>query len=62
MIMLKSHQTLRQNTAVWNWVPGLTQPQLFICTLPPQSPGSRADQKVCGALDIPAVSTSQATS
>lgn len=61
MIVLKSQQTLRQNTAVRNWVPGLTQPQLFICTLPPPSPGSRADQKVCSEVDRPALSTNQAT-
>lgn len=62
MIVLKSQQTLRQNTAVWNWVPGLTRRQLFICTLPPPSPGSRTDRKVRSAFNIPAVSTSQATS
>lgn len=50
MIMLKSQQTLQQNPAVWKWVPGLTQPQLFTCTLPPPSPGSRAGQKVCVQL------------
>lgn len=46
MIMLKSQQTLQQKPAVWKWVPGLTQPQPFTCTLPPPSPGSRAGQKV----------------
>lgn len=47
MIMLKYQQTLQQKPAVWKWVPGLTQPQPFMCTLPPPSPGSRAGQKVC---------------
>lgn len=61
MIMLKSQQTLQQNTAVWSWVPGLAPAQLFTCTLPPPSPGSRADRKVRGAFEMPAVSMSQAT-
>lgn len=61
VILLKSQQTLRPNTLVWSWVPGLAQPQLFTCTLPPPSPGSQADRKVCSAFDLPAVCTSQAT-
>lgn len=58
--MVKSQQTLQQNPAVWKWVPGLTQPQLFMCTLPPPSLGSRAGQKVCGAFDTPAGTARQA--
>lgn len=61
MIMLKSQQTLWQSTAVWSWVPGLTRPLLFTCTLPLPSPGSRADRKVCSAFDLPAVCISHAT-
>lgn len=52
MIMLTFQETWRQNKAAWNWVTGLARPQLFIYTLPPPSPGSRADQKVCSAVVI----------
>lgn len=62
MIMLKSQQTLQQNPAVWKWVPGLTQAQLFTGTRPPPSPGSRAAQKVCGAFHTSAGSARQAAS
>lgn len=63
MRMLKLQWTLQQNTPVWSWVPGLTQPQLFIYRLPLPSPGCRADQKVCSgsAFDIPAVTRTRAT-